>query len=319
MSLHDPMFFKNEIKYLMNCIDAKMVSSIGDYVDKFENHLCKFTGAKYAVAVVNGTSALHLALVVSHLKSNDEVLIPALNFVASASAIVNAGGIPHFIDSSEENLGIDPILLRKYLQKISVIKKKKCFNKKTGRRIHSIIPTHIFGHPCNIKDIKKIAKDYNLFLIEDAAEALGSYYKGKHAGNWGSMGILSFNGNKTITTGGGGAIITNNKELAKKAKHLSTTAKLKHKWAYIHDDFGFNYRMPSLNAAIGCAQMENISFILSNKRKLFNIYKKVFVKLDGVKIFSEPKDCKSNYWLQTLIFDKKQINERNNFLKNQIR
>ena len=315
MSLHDPIFFKNEIKYLMNCIDAKMVSSIGDYVDKFENHLCKFTGAKYAVAVVNGTSALHLALVVSHLKSNDEVLIPALNFVASASAIVNAGGIPHFIDSSEENLGIDPILLRKYLQKISVIKNKKCFNKKTGRRIHSIIPTHIFGHPCNIKDIKKIAKDYNLFLIEDAAEALGSYYKGKHAGNWGSMGILSFNGNKTITTGGGGAIITNNKELAKKAKHLSTTAKLKHKWAYIHDDFGFNYRMPSLNAAIGCAQMENISFILSNKRKLFNIYKKVFVKLDGVKIFSEPKDCKSNYWLQTLIFDKKQINERNNFLK----
>ena len=313
--LHEPIFYNNELKYLKKCINTKMVSSIGSYVDLFENKIAKFTGSKYAIATVNGTSALHLALILCEIKKNDEVIIPALTFVATASAVVNSGGIPHFVDSNEKNFGIDHISLRKYLEGITLMRDNKCFNKKTGRRIHSILPTHIFGHPCELKELKKIAKDFNLIFIEDAAEALGSYYNGKHVGSNSILSVLSFNGNKTITTGGGGAILTNNKQIAKKAKHLSTTAKVKHSWEFIHDEIGFNYRMPNINAAVGCAQLENIKQILFNKRKLFNIYNKEFAKVKGVKLISEPKKCNSNYWLQTLLFDSDSISEREKLLK----
>lgn len=315
VALHEPIFFKNDTKYLLKCIETKMVSSIGSYVTKFEKMLTEFTGAKYAIAVVNGTSAIHLALIVNGIKKNDEVILSALNFVATASAIVNAEAHPHFVDSNEKNLGVNVTSLRKYLEKITFLKNNECYNKINGKRIHSIIATHIFGHPCDLKDLKQLSKDFNLKLIEDAAEALGSYYKGKHVGTTSLMGILSFNGNKTISTGGGGAILTNNKSLAIKAKHLSTTAKIDHPWEFYHDDLGFNYRMPNLNAALGCSQMENISFILSNKRKLYEKYRKAFLGLDGVNLMSEPKNSKSNYWLQTLIFDKSLISERNKFLE----
>ena len=316
VSLHDPIFCGNEWKYIKDCIDSKMVSSIGNYVDKFENDLSKYTGSKYAIAIVNGTSALHLALIIGGIKKNDEVIIPALTFVATASAVVSSGGIPHFVDSNEKNLGIDHLSLRNYLKKNTIIRNKKCYNKKSGRRIHSLIPTHIFGHPCDLNELTKVAKDFNLLLIEDAAEALGSYYKNKHVGTKSSLSVLSFNGNKTITTGGGGAILTNNTNLAKKAKHLSTTAKINHPWEFIHDEFGFNYRMPNINAALGCAQLEKISYLLSNKRKLYNKYKVEFSKIKGVQLIAEPKNSKSNYWLQTLLFDKEYISEREKILRN---
>ena len=251
--LHEPNFVGKEKENVLKCIDSTFVSSIGEYVEKFEYDLAKYTGAKYVIAVVNGTAALHIALLLSKVKPNNEVLLPGISFVATANAIKYCGAIPHFVDVEKDTLGIDPIFLRKWLETISFIKKGVCYNKKTNRIIRAIVPVHTFGHPCRIDMIKKVAKDFCLSLIEDAAESLGSFYKRKHTGTFGKFGILSFNGNKIITTGGGGAILTNNKLLAKKVKHITTTSKIKHKWEYIHDEIGYNYRLPNLNAAIGCA------------------------------------------------------------------
>jgi len=292
--LHEPLFCGNEIKYLKKTITTNLVSSIGPFVKKFENQITKFTKSKYAISVVNGTEALHLSLVACGVKNNDEVLVPTITFVGTANAIVYSGGIPHFVDSEFETLGIDPLKLEKYLEEITIKKGKFYFNKKTKKRIKAIIPVHVFGNICKIDKLLKIAKKYNLVVIEDAAEALGSFFKNKHAGTFGLVGCFSFNGNKIITTGGGGAIITNNKSLSKKIRHLSTTAKINHRWEYIHDAVGYNFRMPNINAALGYAQMENLNNFLKSKRKLFLKYCSEFLKSSRIVVIKNPLHSKSN-------------------------
>jgi aminotransferase in exopolysaccharide biosynthesis len=320
--LHEPFFSGNEFKYLKKTITTNLVSSVGPFVKKFEDQITKFTKSKYTISVVNGTAALHLSLVASGVKNNDEVLVPTITFVGTVNAIVYSGAIPHFVDSEFETLGIDPLKLEKYLEKITIKKGKFYFNKKTKRKIRAIIPVHVFGNICQIDRILKIAKKYNLLVIEDAAEALGSFFKNKHAGTFGLVGCFSFNGNKIMTTGGGGAIITNNKLLAKKIKHLSTTAKIDHRWEYIHDAVGYNFRMPNLNAALGSAQIENLNKFLRSKRKLFLRYCKEFLKVNNVILIKNPKFSKSNNWLNTIFIKNSSIKKRNKVLslaqKNQI-
>ena len=321
-SLHEPYFCRNEWKYVKKTLDDNYVSSIGSFVDKFEDQIKKFTKSKYAVSVVNGTEALHLSLVACGVKNNDEVFVPTITFAGTANAITYAGAVPHFVDSELETLGIDPSKLEKYLEKITIKKGKFYFNKKTKKRIKAIMPVHIFGNICKIDKILKIAKKYNLIVIEDAAEALGSFFKNKHAGNFGLIGCLSFNGNKILTTGGGGAIITNSKLLAKKIKHLSTTAKINHRWEYVHDSVGYNLRMPNLNAALGSAQIENLNKFLESKRKLFLRYSSAFSKVEDVRLIKNPKFSISNNWLNTIFIKNSSIKKRNKVLslahKNQI-
>ncbi len=312
--LHEPSFSNKEIEYVKQTIKNNFVSSAGIHVDRFEKKIKKFTKSKYAVAVVNGTQALFISMVALGIKKKQEVLVPAFTFVGTVNAISYTGAEPHFIDSNIKDLGIDCKKLEIYLNKISKIRKNKCINKKTGRIISAIVPVHIFGHSCDIKNIKRIAKKFKLKIIEDAAEAVGSFYEKKHLGTFGDVGCLSFNGNKIITTGGGGAIITDKKEIAIKIKHLANTAKVNHRWEYIHDDVGFNFRMPSINASLGLAQIAKMSFFLKAKRKLFNRYSKNFDNLSGAYIFSEGKNMRSNYWLQSLIFEKKYKYLKNNLL-----
>jgi perosamine synthetase len=314
-SLHEPYFCGNEWKYVKKTLDDNYVSSIGSFVDKFENQIKKFTKSKYAISVVNGTEALHLSLVACVVKNNDEVFVPTITFAGTANAITYARAVPHFVDSELETLGIDPIKLGRYLKKISIKKGKFYFNKKTNRRISAIIPVHVFGNICQIDKILKIAKKYNLIVIEDAAEALGSFLHNKHAGTFGLTGCFSFNGNKILTTGGGGVIITNNKLLAKKMKHLSTTAKINDRWEYIHDAVGYNFRMPNLNAALGSAQLENLNRFLQSKRKLFNNYEKEFKLVDDINIMKERKSSTSNYWLNTIYIKNLSIKKRNQILR----
>ena len=314
--LHEPTFDGKETQYVQDCIESTYVSSVGKYVDQFEIELAKYTGAKYAVSLVNGTSALHLALKLAGVKAGEEVLIQAFNFVAAANAITYCGATPHFVDIENENLGIDPIKLQNYLSEIS---KKNCEmteNVITGRCIKALVVMHTFGHPSKMDELAEVAKKFNLVLIEDAAESIGSYYDKKHTGTMGLLGTMSFNGNKTITTGGGGAVLTNDLELAKHAKHLSTTAKISHKWAFKHDEIGYNYMMPNINAALGCAQLEQLPNKLEKKRKLFDKYKIELAKIKGISIIEEPKNCKSNYWLQALTLDLPSLSMRDNILEN---
>lgn|SRR3990167_5869088 len=303
VALHEPQFSGNEWKYVKECLDTGWVSSVGKFVDRFERELASYTDAKYAITVVNGTAALHLALQLAGVQSNDEVLVPGLTFIATANAVSYCGAIPHLIDSEERTLGVDPEALRDYLKTIAEIQNNLCINRVTGRIIRAIIPMHTFGHPVDIEGIVSIAKDFHLVIIEDAAEALGSRIDDQHVGTFGIMGALSFNGNKTITTGGGGAILTNDALLAKHAKHLSTTAKLPHRWEYRHDEVGYNYRLPNINAALGCAQLEQISDLLRAKRQLFQAYQHAFQSIVDVSLVTEPIGCQSNYWLQTIILD----------------
>jgi perosamine synthetase len=282
-------------------------------VDRFEQEITKYTGAKRAVAVVNGTAALHVSLLLAGVKRNEEVLVPGLTFVATANAVTYCGAIPHFVDSEESTLGVDPHKLEDYLSSTTEFSGECCINKYTGRKISAIIPVHIFGHPCKIEAILEVARKFNLEVIEDAAESLGSFYKGKHTGTFGKLGAISFNGNKIITTGGGGMILTNDDNLADYAKHITTTAKVVHKWEYDHDRVGYNYRLPNLNAALGCAQLNRLQELLNSKRKLYEIYKKV-LELDGFRLFSEPPECSSNYWLQTIILDDADIELRDQIL-----
>ena len=314
--LHEPTFDGNETKYVQDCIESTYVSSVGKYVDQFEIELAKYTGAKYAVSLVNGTSALHLALKLAGVKAGDEVLIQAFNFVAAANAITYCGATPHFVDIENENLGIDPIKLQNYLSEISKKTGELTENVITGRCIKALVVMHTFGHPSKMDELVEVAKKFNLVLIEDAAESIGSYYDKKHTGTMGLLGTMSFNGNKTITTGGGGAVLTNNLELAKHAKHLSTTAKISHKWAFKHDEIGYNYRMPNINAALGCAQLEQLPIKLEKKKKLFDKYKIELSKIKGISIIEEPKNCKSNYWLQALTLDSPSLSMRDNILEN---
>lgn len=313
--LHEPSFSGNEWQYLKECLDSTFVSSVGKFVDRFEVELAAFTGAKHAVAVVNGTAALHIALKLAGVKADDEVLIPALTFAATANAVTYCGAIPHFIDSDVRNLGVDAAKLRTYLREHTDQSLGQCVNRANGRIIRALVPMHTFGHPVDLDGILSVASDFNLALVEDAAESLGSYYHGQHTGTFGKLGTLSFNGNKTITTGGGGAILTNDAELAVRAKHLTTTAKVPHAWEYRHDEVGYNYRMPNLNAALGCAQLEKLPDMLSSKRALFERYHAAFSQVPGVELVKEPEQCRSNYWLQALLLDVAQSDQRDLILK----
>lgn len=313
--LHEPSFTGNEWRYLKECLDSTFVSSVGKFVDRFEAELVTFTGAKHAVAVVNGTAALHIALKLAGVKADDEVLIPALTFVATANAVTYCGATPHFVDSEARTLGVDAAKLRAYLISHTEQRANQCVNRATGRVIRALVPMHTFGHPVELDELLAVAHDFNLALVEDAAESLGSYYHGRHTGTFGIMGTLSFNGNKTITTGGGGAILTNDTELARHAKHLTTTAKVPHAWEYRHDEIGYNYRMPNLNAALGCAQLEQLPKMLAAKRGLFQRYQAAFAPLAWVKLVAEPEQCQSNYWLQTILLDDEHANQRDLILE----
>ena len=315
VALHEPKFSGNEWLYLKECLDSTFVSSVGKFVDRFEGDLTKFTGAKYAIAVVNGTAALHIALKLAGVQAGDEVLVPALTFIATTNAVTYCNATPHFVDSEMGTLGVDAAKLRNYLIDHTVQRSGQCINRATGQVIRALVPMHTFGHPVNIDGLLAIAHDFNIALVEDAAESLGSYYHGQHTGTFGLMGTLSFNGNKTITTGGGGAILTNDAELARHAKHLTTTAKLPHAWEFRHDEIGYNYRLPNLNAALGCAQLEQLPVKLSAKKALFARYQFAFEKVVGVKLMPEPVQCQSNYWLQTLLLDNENANQRDVILK----
>lgn len=305
-TLHEPRFAGNEWTYLKECLDSTYVSSVGKFVDRFESELAAYTSARHAVAVVNGTAALHIALQLGGVGQGDEVLVPALTFIATANAISYCNAVPHFVETEERSLGIAPEALRAYLTAHTEQRAGQCINKTTGRVIRAIVPMHTFGHPGCIDELLAIAHDFNLAMIEDAAESLGSFYRGSHTGTFGRLATLSFNGNKTITTGGGGAILTNDSALALRAKHLTTTAKLPHAWQYVHDEIGYNYRMPNLNAALGCAQLEQMPRFIAAKRELFNRYETAFGAVCGIHVQKESANCQSNYWLQTLVLDKEQ-------------
>ena len=284
-------------------------------MDRFEKDLAQYTGAKHAVVTVNGTAALHVALLMAGVGPDDEVLIPTLSFVATANAVRYCGAVPHFVDSDERTLGIDPVALRVWLQASTDMNSGFIINRQSGRRIRALVPVHTFGHPCDLDGLLAVAADFNLVVVEDAAESLGSWYNGEHAGTFGLLGILSFNGNKTITTGGGGAILTDDPELARRSKHMTTTAKVPHRWDYVHDEVGFNYRMPNVNAALGCAQLEQLPGFLASKRRLAQRYRDGFNGISGVRMFDEPQDCSSNYWLQTLLLDEADIEQRDAILE----
>lgn len=302
--LHTPVFKGNEKKYVNETIDSTFVSSVGAFVNKFEEEIANFTGTKYGVAISNGTSALHLALMVSGVQPGDEVITQPLTFVATANAISHAGAIPVFVDVDKDTMGMSPASLQEFLDNYTMLNDQGiCINKTTGRKISACVPMHTFGFPTRIDEIASICKKNSIVLVEDAAESLGSTYKNVHTGNFGLTSVLSFNGNKTITCGGGGAILTNDEDVAKKAKHLSTTAKLPHKWEFVHDDVAYNYRMPNLNAALACAQLEQLEKFLRIKRELACYYKEFFRDVEGVHFATEIKDAKANYWLNTIIFD----------------
>jgi len=314
VALHEPEFAGNEWLFLKECLDSTFVSSVGEFVDRFETALAAYTGARHAVAVVNGTAALHMALQLAGVRSGDEVLIPALTFIATANAVSYCGATPHFVDSESRTFGMDADKLRIYLESQTVQVDGQCVNSGTGRPIRALVPVHIFGHPAAISEILAVAQDFGIAVVEDAAESLGSFYQGKHTGTFGLLGALSFNGNKTITTGGGGAILTDDKTLALRAKHLTTTAKLAHAWRYQHDEIGYNYRMPNLNAALGCAQLERLSEMLGRKRVLYGHYASAFAEIEGVELAAEPPGSNSNYWLQTLVLDANHVDRRDDIL-----
>jgi perosamine synthetase len=300
LSLHEPEFAGNEWSYVKECIDTGWVSSVGKFVDGFERQLAEVTGARYAVAVVNGTAALHIALQLAGVRAGDEVLVPALSFVGTANSVVHAGAVPHFVDSGAETLGVDPEALRAHLGHVAERSAGGLRNRMTGRRISAIVPMHAFGHAVDLDGLMEVAQSFELPVIEDAAEALGSTYKGQHTGTFGLMGILSFNGNKVITTGGGGAILTNDESLARRAKHVTTTAKRPHRWAFWHDEVAFNYRMPNINAALGCAQLERLPEFLSRKRRLAQRYREVFARLPDFEFVDQPAGVESNFWLAAI-------------------
>jgi aminotransferase in exopolysaccharide biosynthesis len=312
--LHEPRFNGNEWAYLKECLDSTYVSSVGKFVDRFEADLVAYTGAKHAVAVVNGTAALHVALRLAGVQPRDEVLIPALTFVATANAVSYCGATPHIVDSEECTLGLAPQTLRDHLLATAEIRGGQCVNCNTGRVIRALVPMHTFGHPVDIEGVLAVARDFHLALVEDAAESLGSTVHGRHTGTFGLMGTLSFNGNKTITTGGGGAMLTNDPELARRAKHLTTTAKVPHRWEYLHDEIGYNYRLPNINAALGCAQLEQLPDFLAAKRRIFERYQAAFAAVPQVRIVAESEGCRSNYWLQTLLLDESAAGQRNGIL-----
>ncbi|MBE0617460.1 MAG: LegC family aminotransferase [Proteobacteria bacterium] len=301
--LHEPVFGGEEWAFVKECLDTGWVSSAGKFVDRFEDDLAAYTGATRAVAVVNGTAALHLCLQLAGVRPGDEVLVPALTFVATANAVAYCGAVPHFVDSEERTLGVDPARLGAYLREVVEQRGGEAWHRTTGRRLAALVPMHAFGHPVDLDPLAELCAAYGIPMVEDAAESLGTFYKGRHTGNHGRLAALSFNGNKILTTGGGGAILTNDPELGRLAKHLSTTAKLPHPWAFLHDQTGYNYRMPNLNAALGCAQLEQLPRFLEAKRALAERYRRAFAGVEGVRFFVEPAFATSNYWLNVLLLD----------------
>jgi aminotransferase in exopolysaccharide biosynthesis len=300
VALHEPTFSGNELAYLKECIETTHVASKGRFIDQFEEDLSEYTGARFVVSMASGTAALHIALRVAGVSVGDEVLLPALTFVATANAVTYCGATPHFVDCEEQTLGIDTCRLKAYLQSSCEKQSGLTINRRTGRIIRALVPVHTFGHPSDLDGLMSIASEFNLVLIEDAAESIGSFYGGRHTGTFGRAGILSFNGNKTITTGGGGAILTDCSELAREARHLSRAARVKHPWEYVHDDVGYNYRLPNMNAALGCAQIEQLPGLIDAKRRLYGKYLAAFQQIKEVELISEPPNARSNYWLQAI-------------------
>ena len=301
IGLHEPAFSEREKALVLDCLESGWVSSVGQYVDRFEHDLADYTQIPHAIATVNGTAALHTCLVLANVVAGDEVLLPALTFIGSANPVSYLGAVPHFVDCETHTLGVDPTALAHYLDDIAELRGKICYNRHTNRPIRALIVVHVLGHPARMAALSDIAKQYHLVLIEDAAESLGSWRDGHHTGNWGQLTALSFNGNKIITCGGGGAVLTHDAELAQRAKHLTTTAKQPHPWMFEHDSVGYNYRLPNLNAALGCAQLEQLPQRLVQKRRLADHYASAFAGLSTVRLHPEPDDCQSNYWLNLLL------------------
>lgn len=314
LALHEPLFGGNEWAYVKECIDTGWVSSVGKFVDEFERRLAEITGSRHAIATVNGTAALHVALKLAGVCEGDEVLVPALSFVATANAVSHCGAVPHFVDSDGDTLGLCPAALRSYLKVIAERSAGGIRNRNTGRRLAAIVPMHAFGHPVDINGLLAVAADFGLPIVEDAAESLGSLYHGRHTGTFGQFGAISFNGNKIVTTGGGGAILTQDAELARHAKHITTTAKSPHRWEFFHDEVAWNYRLPNLNAALGCAQLERLDEFVSGKRALAERYRTAFADDPEIRFAAEPDNCRSNYWLATVILKTPSMEKRDRLL-----
>jgi aminotransferase in exopolysaccharide biosynthesis len=296
-----PVFIGNEKKYLNECIDTTFVSSVGKFVDLFEEDIAKYTGCRRAVVCVSGTNALHMSLMLAGVERDDEVLTQALTFIATCNALSYIGAHPVFIDVDRDTMGLSPVAMREWLSKNAEMKNGECYNKRTGRRVKACVPMHTFGHPVHLDELVEVCKEYHIEMVEDAAESIGSLYKGKHTGTFGKVGALSFNGNKTITTGGGGMMLFNDEELGAFAKHLTTQAKIPHRWEFRHDHIGYNYRMPNINAALGCAQLEHIEEYVASKRETAKAYEEFFKDIPDIEFFVDSPDTRSNYWLQVVI------------------
>lgn len=307
--LHEPFFGGNEKQYLSDCIDSTLVSSVGPYVDRFERAIADYVGSKYAVAFVNGTQALFMALKLAGARQGTEIICQSLTFVATANAISYTGAEPVFIDVDRETLGMSPAALEDFLQKHCTLREGKIWNRTSGKQVVACLPMHTLGHPCRIDEIQRICAEHNIGLIEDAAESLGSRYRQRHTGCFGQMGVFSFNGNKVITTGGGGMLVTDDEQLAKQAKHLSTTAKLSHPWEFLHDQIGYNFRLPNLNAAVGVAQMEQLPQLLERQRRLADSYREFFATSD-IEFLTEPTNSVSNYWLNSIKLASREQHDR---------
>ena len=312
VALHRPVFNDKEKQNLIDCIDSNFVSSAGAMIDEFEENIAEYVGSKYAVSTVNGTSALHISLLLSGVKPNTEVITQALTFVATGNAILYCNARPIFIDVDKTTLGMSSKSLKDFLINNTYIKNKKTYNKNSNSQISACVPMHTFGHSCEIDKIKDICDEFNITLVEDAAESLGTFYKGKHTGNFSKLAAISFNGNKILTTGGGGMIITNDEILAKKAKHITTTAKIPHPYEYVHDEIAYNYRMPNINAALGIAQLEKLEKFLYAKREITIKYEEFFSNFNEANFYIPIKDSQSNNWLNAIYFNN--INDRNYFL-----
>lgn len=305
-----PKFIGNEKKYLNECIDTTFVSSVGKFVDRFENDMAAYTGAKKAVVCVSGTNALHMAMMLVGVERGDEVLTQALTFIATCNAISYIGAHPVFIDVDKSTMGLSPDALKAWLEKNAEIRNGQCYNKHTGHKVKACIPMHTFGHPVRIEEIAAVCAEYHIELVEDAAESIGSKYKGKHTGLFGKIGALSFNGNKTITTGGGGMLLFMDEELGTLAKHLTTQAKIPHRWEFKHDHIGYNYRMPNINAALGCAQLEHLDEFIADKRATAAAYADYFKNVADIDFFTEPADSFSNYWLNVVILKNREAQQQ---------
>jgi perosamine synthetase len=301
LALHEPEFAGREWDFVKECLDTGWVSSVGSYVDRFERDLAAVTGARHAVATSNGTAALHICLLLAGVRAGDEVLLPALTFIATANAVSYANATPHFVDSERGTLGVDPDKLENYLSRIATRSNGECINRATGKVIRALIVMHVFGHPADLEALARITREWGIVLVEDAAESLGSSQGGRHTGNVGALAALSFNGNKVITTGGGGAVLTNDEALGRRAKHLTTTARVAHRWNFIHDEVGYNYRLPNLNAALGCAQLEQLPDLLVRKRRLAARYLAAFANVSAARFHAEPPGSASNYWLNAIV------------------